>query len=78
MSPDEYVVFITPTTLQVSIFSKLLQPDRLDDLLQGSTAESLTLMNLLIKVGNSLILFKATADKEGASGENGNTIRNAV
>ncbi|PBK86282.1 hypothetical protein ARMGADRAFT_1086758 [Armillaria gallica] len=64
----EYVVFITPTTLQVSIFSKLLQPDRLDDIVQGSTAESLTLMNLLIKVSNSLILLKATADKGASDG----------
>ncbi|PBL03987.1 hypothetical protein ARMGADRAFT_1049644 [Armillaria gallica] len=71
----EYVVFITPTDLQVSIFSKLLQPDKLEDLVQGSTAESLALMNLLTKVSNSPILLKATADKEGASGEQDNTIR---
>ncbi len=67
MSADEYVVFITPTDLQVSIFSKLLQPDKLEDLVQGSTAESLALMNLLTKVSNSPILLKATADKEGAN-----------
>ncbi len=75
MSADEYVVFITPTDLQVSIFSKLLQPDKLEDLVQGSTAESLALMNLLTKVSNSPILLKATADKEGANGEQDNTIR---
>ncbi|KAK0193509.1 SNF2 family N-terminal domain-containing protein [Armillaria mellea] len=71
----EYVVFITPTNLQVSIFSKLLQPDKLEDLVHGSTAESLALMNLLTKVSNSPILLKATADKEGTSGEKDNTIR---
>ncbi|KAK0480358.1 P-loop containing nucleoside triphosphate hydrolase protein [Armillaria novae-zelandiae] len=71
----EYVVFITPTNLQLSIFSKLLQPDKLEDLVHGSTAESLALMNLLTKVSNSPILLKATADKEGASGEQDNTIR---
>ncbi|KAK0495192.1 P-loop containing nucleoside triphosphate hydrolase protein [Armillaria luteobubalina] len=71
----EYVVFITPTNLQVSLFSKLLQPDKLEDLVQGSTAESLALMNLLTKVSNSPILLKATADKEGASSEQDNTVR---
>ncbi|KAG7450934.1 uncharacterized protein BT62DRAFT_1071552 [Guyanagaster necrorhizus] len=71
----EYVVFITPTALQVSIFSKLLQPDKLDDLVQGSTAESLALMNLLTKVSNSPILLKATADKESAGGDQDNTVR---
>ncbi|KAG6813679.1 hypothetical protein H0H92_008527 [Tricholoma furcatifolium] len=59
----EYVVFVTPTALQLSIFSKILHPDKLDDLVQGSTAESLALINVLTKVSNSPILLKATADK---------------
>lgn len=56
------MVFVTPTSLQLSIFSRILHPDKLDDLVQGSTAESLALMTMLTKVSNSPILLKATAD----------------
>ncbi|KAF9467257.1 SNF2 family N-terminal domain-containing protein [Collybia nuda] len=62
----EYVVFVKPTALQVSIFSKILHPDKLDDLAKSSTAESLALINMLTKVSNSPILLKATADKAKA------------
>lgn len=60
---DEYVVFVTPTALQLSMFSKILQPDRLIDLAQSSTAESLALINILTKISNSPILLKAAADE---------------
>lgn len=60
------MVFITPTALQLSIFTKILNPDKLDDLAQSSTAESLALINMLTKVSNSPILLKATADKAKA------------
>jgi len=56
-------VFVRPTPLQLSIFSKILHPDKLDDLAQSSTAESLALINMLTKVSNSPILLQATADK---------------
>ncbi|KAJ6607761.1 SNF2 family N-terminal domain-containing protein [Mycena sp. CBHHK59/15] len=69
----EYVVFVTPTRLQLSIFAKILNPDELDDLAQGSTAESLALINMLTKVSNSPILLKATADKAA-----GTDVRNAI
>ncbi|TFK44573.1 P-loop containing nucleoside triphosphate hydrolase protein [Crucibulum laeve] len=59
----EYVVFVTPTRLQLEIFAKILNPTRLDDLEQTSTAESLALINILTKISNSPILLKATADK---------------
>ncbi|KAH6914098.1 RAD54B protein [Coprinopsis sp. MPI-PUGE-AT-0042] len=63
----EYVVFVTPTKLQVSMFSSILRPERIDDLAQGPTAESLALINLLTKISNSPILLKAQADKVKAS-----------
>jgi DNA repair and recombination protein RAD54B len=63
---DEYVVFVTPTTLQLSIFSKILNPDRLDNIIEYSTAESLALINILTKISNSPILLKAVADKAKA------------
>ncbi|KAJ7209558.1 P-loop containing nucleoside triphosphate hydrolase protein [Mycena pura] len=64
----EYVVFVPPTRLQLNMFSKILNPERLDDLVQSSTAESLALINMLTKVSNSPILLKATADKQEAAG----------
>jgi DNA repair and recombination protein RAD54B len=63
--------------LQLAIFSKILNPDKLDDLAQSSTAESLALINMLTKVSNSPILLKATADKEKAAGVDRNTIKRA-
>ncbi|KAF7315296.1 hypothetical protein MIND_00044100 [Mycena indigotica] len=59
----EYVVFIKPTPLQLQIFSKILNPSRLEDLVQSSTAESLALIGLLTKVSNSPVLLKAVAEK---------------
>jgi DNA repair and recombination protein RAD54B len=67
----EYVVFITPTRLQLSIFAKILNPDKLDSLVQGSTAESLALINLLTKISNSPILLKAVSDKAKIDGAGG-------
>ena len=54
---------MTPTLLQVAIFSKILNPDKLDHIIQESTAESLALINMLTKISNSPILLKAVADK---------------
>lgn len=56
-------MFITPTQLQLSIFSAILNPDKLDRLIDGPTAESLALINVLTKVSNSPVLLKAQADK---------------
>ncbi|KAI0266687.1 P-loop containing nucleoside triphosphate hydrolase protein [Gloeopeniophorella convolvens] len=67
----EYVVFVTPTALQVSIFSKILNPDRLDNIIQHSTAESLALINMLTKISNSPILLKAVVDKAKAKRNQG-------
>ena len=63
---DEYVIFVTPTALQLSIFSKILNPDRLDNIIEHSTAESLALINILTKISNSPILLKAVVDKAKA------------
>jgi DNA repair and recombination protein RAD54B len=59
----EYVVFITPTKLQLSIFARILNADKMDDLVEGSVAESLALINILTKISTSPVLLKATADK---------------
>lgn len=73
---DEYVVFVTPTSIQMSIFSKLLHPEELNDLEHRPHADSLAMMTLLTKVSNSPILFRATLDKQDSYGEV--TKRNAV
>ncbi|KDQ57711.1 hypothetical protein JAAARDRAFT_156637 [Jaapia argillacea MUCL 33604] len=63
----EYVVFVTPTAVQLAIFAKILNVDKLDNLIRGSTAESLALINMLTKISNSPILLKAVIDKAKAS-----------
>lgn len=75
---DEYVVFVTPTTLQLSIFFKILHPDRLDDLVKTSTAESLALINTLTKISNSPILLKATLDRTKTTDSNQSVQRVAI
>ncbi|KAG6819675.1 hypothetical protein H0H93_009708 [Arthromyces matolae] len=46
--------------------AQILSQEKLDDLVQSSTAESLAMINVLTKVSNSPILLKATADKAKA------------
>lgn len=75
---DEYVVFITPTQLQRDIFNKILTADKLDNLVQNSTAESLALIGMLTKISNSPILLKATADKAKAKCSQGDIIKRDV
>ena len=77
---DEYVVFITPTKLQLSIFEKILSHDKLDNLVRNSTAESLALINMLTKISNSPILLKATADQAKLKAQQGgdSVKRNAI
>lgn len=75
---DEYVVFITPTQLQRDIFNKILTADKLDNLVQNSTAESLALIGMLTKISNSPILLKATADKAKAKCSQGDIIKRNV
>ena len=71
-------MFVTPTSLQLSIFSKILHPTKLDDLAQSSTAESLALITMLTKVSNSPVLLKATADKAKAkTDDRGNPLQKA-
>ncbi|KAG8980418.1 helicase [Tulasnella sp. 425] len=55
---NEYVVFIKPTQLQLSIFDAILKPEVVDDVVHGSMAKSLALIQLLTKVCNSPYLLK--------------------
>ena len=76
--PDEYVVFITPTKLQRSIFQRILTRDNIDNVSRANTAESLALINLLTKISNSPILLKATADQAKNHGEDGGVKAQAI
>ena len=51
------------------MFATILKPEKLDSLIQGSTAESLALMGTLTKVSNSPVLLKAQLDKARISKE---------
>ncbi|KAG6330522.1 hypothetical protein ID866_8566 [Astraeus odoratus] len=63
----EYIVFITPTQLQTSMLAAILSPEKLDTLIEGPTAESLALINMLTKISNSPVLLKAQVDKMRSS-----------
>ncbi|KZT68291.1 hypothetical protein DAEQUDRAFT_692777 [Daedalea quercina L-15889] len=72
----EYVVFVTPTKLQLAIFNKILSADKLDNLVRNSTAESLALINMLTKISNSPILLKATLHQaKNKAGDGGDAIK---
>ncbi|KAK2467800.1 hypothetical protein APHAL10511_000095 [Amanita phalloides] len=58
----EYVVFVTPTSLQLALYASALQPERIDDLVESSRSESLPVINMLVKISNSPVLLKATID----------------
>ena len=67
---------MTPTKLQLAIFSKILSADKLDNLVRNSTAESLALINMLTKISNSPILLKATLDQaKNKAGNGGDAIK---
>ncbi|KAI4521923.1 hypothetical protein K525DRAFT_269401 [Schizophyllum commune Loenen D] len=63
----EHIVFVKPTELQISMYQKILHPDKVDDFVNGSQADTLALLNTLKKVSNSPILVKAAHDKDKES-----------
>jgi hypothetical protein len=66
-SSDEYVVFVSPTKLQLSMMTKLLHPDNLHSF-ASSTAKSLALIGLLSKLCNSPCLLKKNGEWPKESG----------
>lgn len=58
---DEYVVFVSPTELQLSMMGKLLHPENLHSF-ASSTAKSLALIGVLSKLCNSPYLLKRNGD----------------
>lgn len=49
------------------MFAAILNPEKLDTLIEGSTAESLALIGMLTKLSNSPLLLKAQVDKAKTS-----------
>ena len=65
----EYVVFVSASPLQKSMFSKILHPDNLASLIHGSIARSLALIQLLTKLSNSPVLYRASLEKSIAKSD---------
>ena len=63
-TPDEYVVFVTPSTIQKAMFAKILQPDTLSSLVRGSMARSLAMIQYLTKLSSSPMLLKSALEKQ--------------
>lgn len=60
------------------MFAKVLDPKKVDDLVESSsTAESLALINTLTKISSSPFLLNAVADKE-RSNDNGGFNRSNI
>jgi DNA repair and recombination protein RAD54B len=55
-------VFITATEVQLAMFDKILSADKLDDVMGGTTAESLALIGHLTKISSSPLLLKAAVE----------------
>ncbi|KAJ1305825.1 hypothetical protein OPQ81_010552 [Rhizoctonia solani] len=72
----EYVLFVQPTALQLSVFQKILRPDHVQDLVHGPTARSLALITTLTKICNSPIMLAKPDKTTGA--EDGKTTRTLV
>jgi len=53
------------------MFSKILNPDKLDNIIQQqkSVVDALPLIQTLVKIGNSPVLLKATADSAKKKGD---------
>ena len=62
---DEYVIFITPTSLQKKIFTAILNPNALSALLKDSMVRTLAMIRQLTKISTSPALLK----KEGSNGQ---------
>ncbi|KAF8348116.1 P-loop containing nucleoside triphosphate hydrolase protein [Amanita rubescens] len=63
---NEYVIFVIPTSLQLALYDSILQPEKIDDLVESSRTESLPMINILVKISNSPVLLKATLDNSRA------------
>ncbi|KAF8317932.1 hypothetical protein DL93DRAFT_2186416 [Clavulina sp. PMI_390] len=60
---NEYVVFVRPTSIQLSMFEKILSTDKLDSLISRNTITSLALITNLMQLCNSPLLLLNKQDK---------------
>ncbi|KIJ39853.1 hypothetical protein M422DRAFT_780869 [Sphaerobolus stellatus SS14] len=58
----EYVVFVKPTELQLSVYAQILEPTSLNTLMKGPMARSLAMINKLTKISNSPLLLRVKDD----------------
>ncbi|TYJ57577.1 hypothetical protein B9479_001659 [Cryptococcus floricola] len=66
----EYVVFIAPSKLQLSVLSRLLDPKIVGKFIRGHGAQSLALIDIMRKISNSPMLLRK---KDEETGDNGRT-----
>ncbi|WVQ85306.1 hypothetical protein IAT38_007471 [Cryptococcus sp. DSM 104549] len=59
----EYVVFIAPSALQLSVLSRLLNPSVIGNFIRGYGAQSLALIDTMRKVSNSPMLLRKKDDE---------------
>ena len=59
---DEYVVFVRPTSVQLAMFDRILNTERLDDILTRNTMSSLALITNLMQLCNSPALLRKKED----------------
>ncbi|OCF41407.1 hypothetical protein I317_04798 [Kwoniella heveanensis CBS 569] len=65
---NEYVVFVAPSQLQLSVLESLLNPSIVSGFIRGYGAQSLALIDLMRKISNSPMLLKKK-DEDGIASE---------
>ncbi|WVN85841.1 uncharacterized protein L203_100993 [Cryptococcus depauperatus CBS 7841] len=58
----EYVVFVSPSPLQLSVLSRLLDPRIINTYIRGQGSQSLALIDVMRKISNSPLLLKKRDD----------------
>ncbi|WVF70808.1 hypothetical protein IAT40_005602 [Kwoniella sp. CBS 6097] len=71
---NEYVVFVSPSLLQLSVLGSLLNPSIVSGFIRGYGAQSLALIDLMRKISNSPMLLKKKDEDGIASDDLGTAI----
>ncbi|WVQ71035.1 hypothetical protein IAR50_000560 [Cryptococcus sp. DSM 104548] len=74
----EYVVFIAPSKLQLSVFSRLLDPKIVGNFIRGHGAQSLALIDIMRKISNSPMLLRKTEEDSSRADSDLSTAKSAA
>jgi DNA repair and recombination protein RAD54B len=72
------VLFVKPTDTQRRIFANVLRPDKLNSIINGSTARSLALITRLTKLSTSPSLLVGRAENNGGGDLEDDSIESIV